>query len=136
MVLSTSKSSIKMSSGAGTIIYFQNPKSVTPFLDTPPPGTLRRLIIKMQSTISNSHKYVSCACKLRIQDQFGAKVFLVETDALIHIRSKYMNVVNVVCHPAPSPFVFPTSLLLSDEILGLTLTLPSNLSAHRAFQFT
>jgi hypothetical protein len=29
-----------------------------------------------------------------------------------------------------------TSLLFSDEILGLTFTLPSNLSAHRAFQCT
>jgi hypothetical protein len=39
----------------------------------------------MQPTISNAHKHISCACKRRIQDQLGAKVFLVETDALVKI---------------------------------------------------
>jgi hypothetical protein len=58
-----------------------------------------RLIVEMEPPITNFDEYVSCASKLSIEDNLTSEKFLVKLDALLNIRSKNMDVMDVATQP-------------------------------------
>ena len=64
-------------------------------MNTSPTRVLRWLIIEMEPSVTNFNKNVSCTSKFCVKDNLASKEFLVELDALLNIRSKNMNMVNV-----------------------------------------
>jgi len=60
-----------------------------------PPGVPGWLVIEVKSAMADLHEYVSCAGEFRIENDLAPEKFLVELDALINIRSKDMNMMDV-----------------------------------------
>lgn len=64
-------------------------------MNASPPGVLGWLVIEMKSAMADLHEYVSCAGEFRIENDLAPEEFFVKLDALVNIRSKDMNMMDV-----------------------------------------
>jgi hypothetical protein len=64
-------------------------------MNTSSSWVLRGLIIEMKPSVSNLNEYISCTRKFSIENDLASKAFLIELDALLNIRSKNMDVMDV-----------------------------------------
>ena len=56
---------------------------------------LGRLIIEVKTSVTNLNEYVSCTSKFCIEDDLASEEFFIELNALLNIRRKNMDMMDV-----------------------------------------
>lgn len=73
-------------------------------VNAPSPGGPGWLIVEVKPAAADSHEYVSRAGQLLVENHPAPEEFFVERDALLNIRGKNMNVMNMTNQLQTPPF--------------------------------